>query len=79
MNELVLEVTSQILTALVLGKKKRDLILLLNDADIHRLAANEPTLFTTVKTLTGEVRYFLDVPIKTLANKGSPLLVRRIL
>lgn len=72
-------VVSQILIALVLENKKDDLLLLLNDADIHNIAANEPNLFTSEKTPTGEIRYFMGIQIKTVGNKSSPLLVRRIL
>ena len=79
MSELVQDIVSQILIALVLGNQKDDLLLLLNDADIHNVAANEPNLFTAEKTLTGETRYFMGVQIKTVGNKSSPLLVRRIL
>lgn len=72
-------VVSQILIALVLGNKKDDLLLLLNDADIHSIAANEPNLFTSEKTPTGEIRYFMGIQIKTVGNKSSPMVVRRIL
>lgn len=79
MSELVQDIVSQILIALVLGNQKDDLLLLLNDADIHHVAANEPNLFTAERTLTGEIRYFMGVQIKTVGNKSSPMVVRRIL
>lgn len=79
MSRLIQDIVSQILIALVLGNKKDDLLLLLNDADIHNIAANEPNLFTSEKTPTGEIRYFMGIQIKTVGNKSSPMVVRRIL
>ena len=79
MSGLIQDIVSQILIALVLENKKDDLLLLLNDADIHNIAANEPNLFTSEKTPTGEIRYFMGVQIKIMASKSAPLLVRRIL
>ena len=79
MSELVQAVVAQILTALVLEENKEDLILLCNEADFHMLLAQEPKFVTAVKTLTGADLYFLGVRLRLLGNKGSPMVVRRIL
>lgn len=78
MSELVQNIVSLILTALVFGEKKTDLLLLLNEADLHAVASQEPKFFHAEKTLTGEMRYFMGVPIKITGSKSSPELVRRI-
>ena len=79
MSDLIRDLVSQIITALAFGHKKEDMILFLNEADLHLVAAQEPNFFKAEKTPTGESRSFMGVSIRLLGNKGSPLLVKRIM
>ena len=77
MSRLVQECVAQILTALTLGYSKDDLLLLLNKADLHAVASQEPNFFKAIKTLTG-ADMFMEIPIKIMGTKSAPILVRRI-
>lgn len=78
MSRLIQECVAQILTALALGYSKDDLILLLNKADLHAVASQEPKFFIERKTLTGAEMFFMEIPIKIMGTKSAPILVRRI-
>lgn len=78
MSGLIQDIVAQVLVALIFGNKKEDLLLLLNKADLHAVASQEPKLFIARKTLTGADMFFMDIPIKLLGTKSAPLLVRRI-
>ena len=78
MSGLVQECVAQILTALTLGYSKDDLLLLINKADLHAIASQEPDFFKAIKTLTGADMFFMEIPIKILGTKSAPILVRRI-
>lgn len=78
MSRLVQDIVSQILLALTLGHSKDDLLLLLNKADLHAIASQEPNFFKATKTLTGADMYFMDIQIKILGTKAAPQIVRRL-
>ena len=79
MSSIVQEVMSQILVSLITSKKE-DLLLLLNEADFHQLAANEPKFMTYEKNLAqAEKRYFMGVQIKLVKSKSAPEVIKRIM
>lgn len=78
MSDTVRNIVAEILVAL-LTNNRDDLLLLVNEADLHTIAANEPTFFQAERNLAGgEDRYFLGVRLQVMGNKGSPKVVRRI-